>query len=229
MIVNEETKPAVSDRRVRKTRRQLQRALVDLVADHPYEDLTIEAITERADVARATFYSHYKDKDTLLESVAAQLIEDLLGELMPVASTDDRIHGEAVVGLYRHAEANRHLYRTLLAGAGDGRPLRQVADVLATAMTTNFQSRVDHFAATPRVPLPIMARAWVGSHLSLVSWWLDSSGQYSAQDMALMQLRIDVHGLRWGHGLQSDEVRLDEDAVLAVVAPGARHPSDARA
>jgi AcrR family transcriptional regulator len=218
MIASEGAKPVAIDRRVRKTRRQLQQALVDLVAEHPYEDLTIEAITERADVARATFYSHFKDKDGLLESVAAQLIEDLVGELMPGASTDDRIHGQGVLGLYRHAARNRHLYRTLLAGAGDGRPLSQVSSVLTAAMTANFQARIDHFAVTPRVPLPIMARAWVGSHLSLVSWWLDSPEQYTAEQMALMQLRMDVHGLRWGHGLEPGQIHLDEDAVTAAVA-----------
>lgn len=215
VIQSGEAKPATTDRRVRKTRRQLQQALVDLVAERPYDDLTIEAITERADVARATFYSHFKDKDGLLESVATQLIEDLVGELVPRVSTKERVDGQAVLGMYRHAARNRGLYRTLLAGAGDGRPLGQVTELLTAAVTANFQSRIDHFGATPRVPLPIMARAWVGSHLSLVSWWLAAPREYTAEQMALMQLRLDVHGLSWGYGLEVGQLYLDEDAVTA--------------
>ena len=54
------------DRRVRRTRQRLKEALLELIAGQPYESITVEDITRRADVGRSTFYSHYTSKDELL-------------------------------------------------------------------------------------------------------------------------------------------------------------------
>ena len=54
------------DRRVRRTRRQMRDALLALVMEHGYESVTIQQITDKADLSRATFYLHYKEKDERL-------------------------------------------------------------------------------------------------------------------------------------------------------------------
>ena len=65
------------DRRVRRTRRLLRDALVSLVLERGYAGITVEDITDRADLGRATFYSHYTDKDDLLGQVVSDLADDL--------------------------------------------------------------------------------------------------------------------------------------------------------
>ena len=56
------------DRRVQRTRRLLQDALVATVIEKGYEAATVQDIIDRADVGRATFYAHFADKQTLLTS-----------------------------------------------------------------------------------------------------------------------------------------------------------------
>ena len=51
------------DRRVRRTRRLLRDACIALILEKGYETITVEEITERADVGRTTFYMHYRDKE----------------------------------------------------------------------------------------------------------------------------------------------------------------------
>ncbi|MEV0436461.1 MULTISPECIES: TetR/AcrR family transcriptional regulator [Nocardia] len=55
-----------TDRRVRRTRDALHRALIELMIERGYERVTVSDIIERADVGRSTFYAHYRDKDDLL-------------------------------------------------------------------------------------------------------------------------------------------------------------------
>lgn len=55
-----------------------------LIGEKDYPQITVTEIAERADVARATFYLHYDDKDALLLSVrlpprAAQPVERAAG------------------------------------------------------------------------------------------------------------------------------------------------------
>lgn len=57
------------DRRVRRTRRQLQAALKTLLATKPYEKIKVSELVQEADIARTTFYKHYETKDDLLFSL----------------------------------------------------------------------------------------------------------------------------------------------------------------
>src|SRR5881396_2641445 len=56
------------DRRVQRTRKLLQDALVSLMIEQGYEATTVQDIIDRANVGRATFYAHFADKETLLVS-----------------------------------------------------------------------------------------------------------------------------------------------------------------
>ncbi|MFI8976419.1 TetR/AcrR family transcriptional regulator [Nocardia asteroides] len=55
-----------TDRRVRRTRDNLHRALIELMIERGYDRVTVSDVIERADVGRSTFYAHYRDKDDLL-------------------------------------------------------------------------------------------------------------------------------------------------------------------
>src|SRR5512134_2395474 len=55
-----------TDRRIQRTCQSLRTALLELIQKKEYDGISIEEITERANVGRATFYLHYKDKEDLL-------------------------------------------------------------------------------------------------------------------------------------------------------------------
>ena len=69
------------DRRIRRTRKLLHEALVELIAEKDYDDITVQEITARADIGHRTFYRHYADKDELLSAVMQDTLarfQDLL-------------------------------------------------------------------------------------------------------------------------------------------------------
>src|SRR4051794_5297767 len=51
------------DARGRKTMQALHEALIDLIKEQPLERITVDAIVERANIGRATFYRHYATKE----------------------------------------------------------------------------------------------------------------------------------------------------------------------
>ena len=55
------------DRRARRTRASLTSAFAELVLSRGYEAVTIGEISDKANVGRSTFYSHYRSKEDLLE------------------------------------------------------------------------------------------------------------------------------------------------------------------
>jgi AcrR family transcriptional regulator len=56
------------DPRIRRTRKLLNRAFLDLMQEKGFQSITVQDITDRAEVNRATFYAHYEDKYDLLDS-----------------------------------------------------------------------------------------------------------------------------------------------------------------
>src|SRR5215475_3738876 len=65
------------DRRVQRTQQLLRVALIELIIEKGYEEVTVQDIIDRANVGRSTFYSHFMDKQQLLLSGFEQLRVEL--------------------------------------------------------------------------------------------------------------------------------------------------------
>ncbi|HNY32386.1 MAG TPA: helix-turn-helix domain-containing protein [Fibrobacteria bacterium] len=57
---------ANDDRRVRRTRDNLQAAFMELLHERTWEEIRVQDICDRANVGRSTFYNHYVDKEGLI-------------------------------------------------------------------------------------------------------------------------------------------------------------------
>lgn len=55
------------DPRVKRTRQLLEQAFMDVLREKGFQTITVQDITERAGVNRATFYAHFDDKYALLD------------------------------------------------------------------------------------------------------------------------------------------------------------------
>ena len=66
-MLAERLAPERVDPRVKRTRQMLEQAFVELTHEKGFQALTVQDITERAGVNRATFYAHFADKYALLD------------------------------------------------------------------------------------------------------------------------------------------------------------------
>ncbi|APE26658.1 MULTISPECIES: TetR/AcrR family transcriptional regulator [Streptomyces] len=194
-------KPA-GDRRVRRTRAALRQALVELVLDKGFHAVTVEEVTERADVGRATFYAHYRDKEDLLVGIVRDLAEDR-ERLLPAVR---QAHAEGFTGLpvkyvFEHAEQEKPVYQVILRGEGDGRALREFTDLIRTHAEAAFRARVAQLGVTPRIPLDVVARAWTGELIALLTWWVENDTGYSAAEITAHLRDLSVYGRVWATGL----------------------------
>ncbi|MEU6167094.1 TetR/AcrR family transcriptional regulator [Streptomyces tanashiensis] len=194
-------KPA-GDRRVRRTRAALRQALVELVLERGFHAITVEEITERADVGRATFYAHYRDKEDLLVGIVRDLAEDR-DRLLPAVR---QAHAEGFTGLpvkyiFEHAEQEKPVYQVVLRGEGDGRALREFTDLIRTHAEAAFRARTEQLGVTPRIPLEVVARAWTGELIGLLTWWVENDTGYTAAEITAHLRDLSVYGRVWATGL----------------------------
>ena len=79
------------DRRQEKTRNGIFKSFSNLLLEKNYTDITIRHIIEGANVGRATFYTHFSDKDNLFASFCKAVLSDVLsGGIAPDDDEDTR-------------------------------------------------------------------------------------------------------------------------------------------
>lgn len=65
----------MEDRRIKKTKKNLKQTLIDMLANMPFEQISVTELCRRADTSRITFYSHYSDKYALVDDIFMDMID----------------------------------------------------------------------------------------------------------------------------------------------------------
>jgi len=180
------------DRRARRTRTMLRDALVELILEKGYDAITIAEIAERADLARATFYLHFRDKEDLLATSLEELYDELVERTVsqgPLAMSSPT----PSVFAFEHARQNADLYRVLLRGQGVGVIVMRIREHLAGMLEAQLRLVMPK-KGSPPVPVTVVANYLSGALLSLISWWLETDAPYSPEQMSLMFHQISRRG-----------------------------------
>ncbi len=77
------------DKRIVRTRQLLTQAFLELLKERGLQAITVQDITERAAVNRATFYAHFEDKYHLFNTIIDETFQQHLvgGCPLPLNST----------------------------------------------------------------------------------------------------------------------------------------------
>ena len=65
----------MTDKRIRKSKKALREALVELLREQPFDRITVTELCSRADVSRITFYAHYEDKYALADEISCEMLQ----------------------------------------------------------------------------------------------------------------------------------------------------------
>jgi len=167
------------DRRIRRTQNLLAKALIALTLEKGYEAVTIRDITQRADVAYATFFRHYHDKDALLEDVLEVVLEELVALLQPPAPIADA----AMMGtlLFRYVRDHSEVCRVLLSTSGTGELVRRTIAEGSRRVVEEHHPR-----AASLVPADVAAHHLVAASVGLIHWWLEHEMPYPPERMGII-------------------------------------------
>lgn len=180
------------DRRVVRTRRALQNALIQLILEQGYDNVTIEEITERADLGRTTFYLHFNDKEDLLMQAIDTICEDFIQEHKAVLLKVDKnknLSGEKLpvnfesgilYHIFSHARDNANFYKVMLRGEGGVKVSRRFATIIQDESIKRLKSV---HAQKSKVPEEIFSVMFSGSLITLITWWLENNQPYPIETM----------------------------------------------
>lgn len=168
------------DARVRRTRDALGDALVTLMLEKPFDDITIQEVLDRAGVGRSTFYSHFSDKDDLLLSDAEEFFEAISMALSVHGDKSDRVF--PVKEFFKHVGEMREFFAALVTSGKVHENLELARGHFARGIARRLSElpRAQTIAESDRSAI---AFAHAGLLLSLLTWWIDHGMKESADKM----------------------------------------------
>ena len=170
------------DRRQRKTREAIFRALTDLLSKKDFRQITVGEIIERADVGRATFYAHFETKDDLMKALCEELFCHLFDAMEghPHRHIFDCEAPDSVfLHLFQHLQRNDNHILQLLSGQNNELFLQYFRSNLCRLIG----KQLPLFAARKHEILP--ESFWishiVSTFVETVRWWVDHGLEQSPE------------------------------------------------
>lgn len=196
------------DRRVQRTRLLLRQALLNLILERGYDAVSIQDITDRADVGRATFYLHYKDKEDLLLEVMQTIVEAFEQRFQQIPLEAWALaDGAPVEQVFQYAGEHAALYRAIMNGQGGFNVSRRLHAIIARSHRQVVEAQMAQGNISPRVPLDFLCNYFAGSVLTLVFWWLENDQPYPPDEMARLFRVISLYGR--AHAMGFDPSQMD--------------------
>lgn len=207
------------DRRVQRTRQALRSALLELIKEQGYDSISVEEITQRANLGRATFYLHYKDKEDLLVDEFNEIVNErarkisdipFLAWLPALENPDQAAENKPAPPLlmaFQHVANHADLYQILLKNEKSDRTLERIRKIIAQAITEFMQKKLenDPIPILFEVPIDLLAAYFSGALLSCVDWWFEQELSYTPEEMTRMFQRLFFPGARKILGVSSTE------------------------
>jgi AcrR family transcriptional regulator len=182
------------DRRVQRTRQLLREALTVLVLEKGYEATTVQDILDRANLGRATFYAHYRDKDELLVDGFEQL-RQMFEQFDAEIAAGNRGHEyDPSLMFFTHVAQQHRLYKAMVGKRGG----EIVQAYLYKFCTHMIGSHLKHASKSqkPAVPHDVLVHFVVSSFLGLLTWWLNHDLPYTPEQMDEMFKRLTFPGMQ---------------------------------
>ncbi|MFI7452348.1 TetR/AcrR family transcriptional regulator [Nonomuraea sp. NPDC049714] len=175
-----------SDRRVRRTRSALARALIALVEERDLSRISVSDVAEGAGVSRSAFYDHYRDVHELAEDACTAMIDNLM-ESLPGPGLDSpdlaQEATESLTAFFGSLAGHAGLYRALLGPQGSARVLghirRRIAEVIHQRL-----AHTDLSGWPERVPHDVTAAFTAGALIGVAVDWLEGGCARTPAEMA---------------------------------------------
>lgn len=159
------------DARAVRSRQALKTALLTLIEQKSFEQISIRDITTTAEVSYPVFFRQFSSKEDLLGDVATEEIRALL--TFPVQSFEK----SSALVICRYIQSHRTLWKTLLT-AGASSIMRMEFIRIAKELAEK------HKRINPWLPVELTASVVVSSLFEILAWWLSQAEDYPIEHVA---------------------------------------------
>jgi len=176
---------------VQRTHRTLREALIALILERGWDEISVQHVCDRADVGRSTFYTHFADKEDLLVSGFDALRKALREHATTTSGSALGFTG----GMIEHVQGHRRLFRAIV-GTRSGPVVQKRFRQLLVDLVGEDLARLA--PAGPQRDATVHYVA--GALFALLIWWLETSNRLAPSDLEELFHRLTTPVLAaWQH------------------------------
>lgn len=180
------------DRRTRKTRQQLREALLALLKEKSYDEISVQDIIERADVARSTFYVHYVDKDDLLTGRHGVFAENL-GHQMTAHPEGSSLSVFSSRAWFYHVRAQGDVLKVIAKDSAMDLAMKTLRGIIQRSVQEGLQTHSQ--IETASVPMPVIVDYLTDTLMILIKWWFRDGMRQTPEQMDDMFRQLVMPGV----------------------------------
>jgi AcrR family transcriptional regulator len=165
-----------TDPRILRSRRMLMEALVRLLTQKEFDDISIQEIADEATLNRATFYLHYPDKNALLQAMTATRFRDLIARRGLSFTNCDGALRAIALGVCDYLAETTGCPSQLAKMPLEGSIIASVEDM--------FQEGAAHHEMVPGADPKLLATTAAWAIFGAARLWYQTPGRISAEEMA---------------------------------------------
>ncbi len=182
------------DPRIKRTRQLLLKAFEELLAEKSLEAITVQDITDRATVNRATFYAHFEDKYDLLDQAFEDTFAQALHKNLPPGSKFNPTNLQLLVQTICEFLEQLHHHCAPSNGTQlDSRLEGQVRQQLYKVLLEWVSPAGSLSASRQQAELRATVTSW--AIYGACFWWSQGERKASAQEFARQVLPMIMAGL----------------------------------
>ena len=160
------------DRRISKTIRSVKSAFSSLISKKDYKDITIQDIIDEADIGRATFYSHYKNKEEVVNALVNDIFNHILSHNLDIEHHHDYSQkhnfSHQIEHMLYHLEEDKEMLKGLLKSEGGDIFLNGLKNHLTSMFKDNIL-----LSKNDKIPENIAFNHAITSLMQMVLYWLE--------------------------------------------------------
>lgn len=186
MESTEKHKNEKTDRRIRKTKKQLRLALTTLMLEKSINEITVSQLTALADLNRSTFYIHYQDIYDMVEQIETEIFQQFV-ELVQSRTPSAQL----LTDIFYFLAENADLCAAFLGRHGDYQFVEKFKDVVKQHCLSYWNNQQTQLSpAQMEYFYAYIASGCIG----LIQKWLATGMQEAPQQLASMAETLILQG-----------------------------------
>lgn len=179
----------------RKTKQLIQQSFIQLLAEKPFDSITVGDISKVASINRGTFYLHYLDKYDLLDKIEQQLFENLgnhIDELQSryLATQNFQEHQEQLAAsLFGSIQAQAPLLKIFLSHHGRAGFHFRFRDAFSQKVRVNLEQN-EAIQSQLNLSMDYFLAFITSAFLGLVEQWVQNGLDKTPEEMTSLYVNI---------------------------------------
>lgn len=182
-------------RQAERSQQALTTALLALLRQQSYQSITIQDITERANIGRSTFYRHFQSKADVLVAMHKEFFKQLALGSLPASNLPTHNPSPRLVRMLTLFKAAGALPVSLTSlGADADYVFRQISRLLCQSIEERLPEFLTEAEST--IPLTLLAQAMTGVYIGLLRGVLENPATVNPDQLAKTIERLNGALLR---------------------------------